>query len=84
MKKLVSDDEEFQTDYYDSLRKRIDLSLVSKFLKGLYDLARQRKVELKELFDCYNRAVANMANSPLKPHTSDHDGELEELCVNTS
>lgn len=86
MKKLVSEDPEFQTKYYEDLRKRpdIDLSLVSKFLKGLYDLARQRKVELKELFDCYNRAVANMANSPLKPHTSDHDGELEELCVNTS
>ena len=84
MKKLVSEDPEFQTKYYADLRKRIDLSLVSKFLKGLYDLARQRKVELKELFDCYNRAVANMANSPLKPHTSDHDGELEELCVNTS
>lgn len=85
MKKLVSEDPEFQTKYYADLRKRLDLSLISKFLKGLYDLARQRKVELKELFDCYNRAVANMANSPLKPHTSDHDGELEEnFCVNTS
>lgn len=86
MKKLVSEDPEFQTKYYADLRKRpdIDLSLVSKFLKGLYYLAKQRKVELNELFDCYNRAVANMANSPLKPHTSDHDGELEELCVNTS
>lgn len=84
MKKLVSDEEEFQTEYYDTLRKRLDLSLISKFLKGLYDLARQRKVELKELFDCYDRAVANMANSPLKPHTSDHDGELEAFCVNTS
>ena len=85
MKKLLSEDPEFQTKYYADLRKRLDLSLISKFLKGLYDLARQRKVELKELFDCYNRAVANMANSPLKPHTSDHDGELEEnFCVNTS
>lgn len=86
MKKLVSEDEEFQTEYYDALRKRpdIDLSLVSKFLKGLYDLARQRKVELQDLFDSYQRAVANMLNSPLKPHTSDHDGELGELCVNTS
>ena len=86
MKKLVSDDEEFQTDYYDSLRKRpdIDLSLVSKFLRNLYDLAKQRKLELKDLFDAYDRAIANMLSSPLKPHTSDHDGELGEPCVNTS
>lgn len=84
MKKLVSDDEEFQTKYYADLRKRIDLSLVSKFLKGLYNLARQRKIELQALFDFYDRAVANMNNSPLKPHTSDHDGELGEVCVNTS
>jgi len=84
MKKLVSEDEEFQTEYYDALRKRpdIDLSLVSKFLKGLYDLARQRKVELQDLFDSYSRAVMNMLNSPLKPHTYDHDGELGELGVN--
>lgn len=84
MKKIVSEEEEFQTEYYDALRKRLDLSLISKFLKGLYDLARQRKVELKDLFDSYGRAVMNMSNSPLKPHTSDHDGELGEVCVNTS
>lgn len=89
MKKMVSYDEpEFHTDYYISLRYRVGLSglsVIEKFLKGLYDLARQRAIELKDLFDCYNRAIANMANSPLKPHISDHDGELEEnFCVNTS
>lgn len=84
MKKLVSEDPEFQTDYYEGLRKRLDLVSISKFLKGLYDLAKQRKLELTALLDCYQRAVQNMLNSPLKPHTSDHDGELGELCVNTS
>ena len=84
MQKLVSEDPEFQTDYYEGLRKRLDLVSISKFLKGLYDLAKQRKLELTALLDCYQRAVQNMLNSPLKPHTSDHDGELGELCVNTS
>lgn len=83
MKKLISP-EEFNTKYYEDLRKRLDLSVISKFLRGLYDLARQRKVELQQLLELYQRAVGNMLDSPLKPHTSDHDGELGEVCVNTS
>lgn len=84
MKKLVSEDPEFQTDYYEGLRKKLDLSVISKFLRNLYDLATQRKVELQQLLELYQRAVQNMLDSPLKPHTSDHDGELGEVCVNTS
>lgn len=83
MKKLISP-EEFNTKYYEDLRKRLDLSVISKFLRNLYDLARQRKVELQQLLELYQRAVSNMLNSPLKPHTSDHDGELGEVCFNTS
>ncbi|AYQ58211.1 putative VP4 [Microviridae sp.] len=84
MKKLVSEDPEFQTDYYEGLRKKLDLSVILKFLRNLYDLARQRKVEIQQLLELYQRAVQNMLDSPLKPHTSDHDGELGEVCVNTS
>lgn len=77
LRKLVSEDSEFDTEYYNALRKRLlsvcSYSMVNKYFTYLGCLV--EVLPVLNFHDLYQRALRYMDQSILKPHASDHDGE---------